>query len=104
MSRILQANRRDTNSKITAPYNSGVQNDISECTTRRSLKEKTTPGSSPIYTDSSPWPACQERLFSGRPNPLLPHPQRGVCFYLQDMIVKRSEKRPSYNHVVPIID
>jgi hypothetical protein len=33
MARIVQANRRATNRQIMAQYNSGVQNDISECTT-----------------------------------------------------------------------
>ncbi|KAK6324713.1 hypothetical protein J4Q44_G00040550 [Coregonus suidteri] len=37
LERIVQANRRATIRQITAQYNSGVQNSISECTTRRSL-------------------------------------------------------------------
>ncbi|XP_038837169.1 acidic leucine-rich nuclear phosphoprotein 32 family member B-like isoform X2 [Salvelinus namaycush] len=37
MERIVQANRRATNRQITAQYNSGAQNGISERTTRRSL-------------------------------------------------------------------
>ncbi|XP_014050385.1 acidic leucine-rich nuclear phosphoprotein 32 family member B isoform X1 [Salmo salar] len=37
MERIVQANRRATNRQITAQYNSGAQNSISERTTRRSL-------------------------------------------------------------------
>ena len=36
VARIVQANRRATNRQM-AQYNSGVQNSISECTTRRSL-------------------------------------------------------------------
>ncbi|XP_038837165.1 acidic leucine-rich nuclear phosphoprotein 32 family member B-like isoform X4 [Salvelinus namaycush] len=37
LERIVQTNRRATIRQITAQYNSGVQNCISECTTRRSL-------------------------------------------------------------------
>jgi hypothetical protein len=37
MARIMQANRWATNRRIMAQYNSGVQNGISERTTRRSL-------------------------------------------------------------------
>uniref|UniRef100_A0A4W5QT33 Acidic leucine-rich nuclear phosphoprotein 32 family member n=1 Tax=Hucho hucho TaxID=62062 RepID=A0A4W5QT33_9TELE len=37
LERIVQANRRATIRQITAQYNSGVQNCIAECTTRRSL-------------------------------------------------------------------
>uniref|UniRef100_A0A673ZTF9 Acidic leucine-rich nuclear phosphoprotein 32 family member n=2 Tax=Salmo trutta TaxID=8032 RepID=A0A673ZTF9_SALTR len=37
LERIVQTNRRATIRQITAQYNSGVQNSISECTTRRSL-------------------------------------------------------------------
>ncbi|XP_029622177.1 acidic leucine-rich nuclear phosphoprotein 32 family member B isoform X1 [Salmo trutta] len=37
MERIVQTNRRATNRQITAQYNSGAQNSISERTTRRSL-------------------------------------------------------------------
>ncbi|XP_055779439.1 acidic leucine-rich nuclear phosphoprotein 32 family member B-like isoform X2 [Salvelinus fontinalis] len=37
MERIVQTNRRATNRQITAQYNSGAQNGISERTTRRSL-------------------------------------------------------------------
>ncbi|XP_064859912.1 acidic leucine-rich nuclear phosphoprotein 32 family member B-like isoform X2 [Oncorhynchus nerka] len=37
MERIVKANRRATNRQITAQYNSGAQNGISERTTRRSL-------------------------------------------------------------------
>jgi hypothetical protein len=37
MTRIVQANRRATNRQVTAQYNSGVQNDMSERTTRQSL-------------------------------------------------------------------
>jgi hypothetical protein len=37
MARIVQANRRTTNRQITVQYNSGVQNNISEHTTRQSF-------------------------------------------------------------------
>uniref|UniRef100_A0A8K9X6L5 Transposase IS30-like HTH domain-containing protein n=1 Tax=Oncorhynchus mykiss TaxID=8022 RepID=A0A8K9X6L5_ONCMY len=43
--RVMQANRQATYRQITAQYNSGVQNGISECTTRRSMSQM---GSTPI--------------------------------------------------------
>jgi hypothetical protein len=39
MARLMQANRRATNRQITTQYNRGVQNGISECTTRQSLSQ-----------------------------------------------------------------
>uniref|UniRef100_A0AAZ3SMV0 Transposase Tc1-like domain-containing protein n=1 Tax=Oncorhynchus tshawytscha TaxID=74940 RepID=A0AAZ3SMV0_ONCTS len=40
IARIVQVNRRATNRQITAQYNSGVQNSISERTTCRSVSRK----------------------------------------------------------------
>ncbi|KAK6324712.1 hypothetical protein J4Q44_G00040540 [Coregonus suidteri] len=53
MERIVQANRRATNRQITAQYNSGVQNCISERTTRRSLSRMG-------YCSRRPHPANEE--------------------------------------------
>ncbi len=39
MGRLVRDDRKETVTKITTRYNQGVQNTISECTTRRTLKQ-----------------------------------------------------------------
>ncbi len=47
MGRLVGDDRNATVTKITTRYNQGMHNTISESTTRRTLKQKTTPGAAP---------------------------------------------------------
>ncbi len=49
MGRLVRDDRKTTVTQMTTRYNQGMQNTISEHTTRRTLKQqKTTPGAAPV--------------------------------------------------------